>query len=84
MFTAFNAFRLAGSTFKPAPVPQDSMLFEVQLVDATDLRPHRIGGIPLTVFTNQPLEVAGELLRDRDPNQWDVRIRALAHGDRPV
>lgn len=82
MFAAFNAFRssVTAPRLVEAPVEFPSgMLFEVQLVDSdTDFDE------PLTVFTKQPLEVAGELLRDRDPNKWDVRIRALAMGERPV
>lgn len=87
MFAAFNALRLAASARGAIPAPEEcmaGMLFEVQLVDAATVKPHRIGTEPLTVFTKQPLEVAGELMRDRDPTLWDVRIRALPRNERPV
>lgn len=48
--------------------------FEVQLIgDAVA----RFGAVPLTITTDRPLEVAGELMRDRDPKEWDVEIRPL-------
>lgn len=61
------------------PVPQTAApMFEVQLIDCSPV------GMPLTVFTTEPLQVAGELMRDRDTRRWDVKIRALAQGERPV
>lgn len=36
-----------------------------------------VGAVPLTITTTRPMEVAGELMRDRDPRYWDVEIRPL-------
>lgn len=82
MFSALHAFRAS----RPAAPPQEQpmgMFFEVQLI-ASEPAASRPCGTPLTVFTEEPLEVAAELLRDRDPNLWDVRIRALPAQNRRI
>lgn len=73
MLAVFNAFR---RPMNPAALPDP--MFEVKLVSASPY------GAPLKLFTTQPLKIAGELLRDRDPLLWDVEIRALARNERPV
>ncbi|WP_045389407.1 hypothetical protein [Falsirhodobacter sp. alg1] len=50
--------------------------FEVQLIGAP-VAHHVYGAVPLTITTTRPLEVAGELMRDRDPSVWDVLIRPV-------
>jgi|GEM_PF-2334082 len=50
------------------------VFFEVQLIGDTV---GRFGAAPLTITTTRPLEVAGELMRDRDPRHWDVEIRPV-------
>ncbi|WP_435167203.1 hypothetical protein [Falsirhodobacter sp. 1013] len=72
-----QALKQVGMAFGAArtklPTPSD-VFFEVQLIgDALG----RFGAVPLTITTTRPQEVAGELMRDRDPRQWDVQIRAV-------
>ena len=70
----FAAFRRS----PPPGIPPLDPMFEVRLVDGSPV------GMPLTIFTNDPLLVADELMQGRDPGQWDVTIRALASGERPA
>ncbi|NUB42797.1 hypothetical protein GEU84_000230 [Fertoebacter nigrum] len=49
----------------------------VRLIDRRTGRPHRLAGVPLTVFTRTPLETAAELLAGRNPAHWETRIEAL-------
>ncbi|QUS34966.1 hypothetical protein [Falsirhodobacter algicola] len=59
---------------RPGTMAMTENLFEVQLIgDPTG----RFGAVPLKVTTHRPLEVAGDLMRDRDPRHWNVAIRAL-------
>lgn len=71
----FAAFRRSPPK---AGIPPLNPMFEVRLVDCSPV------GMPLTIFTNDPLQVADELMLGRDPGRWDVTIRALAAGERPV
>lgn len=51
--------------------------FEVMLIGGgTGACP--VGAVPLTITTTRPAEVAGELMRDRDPRYWDVEIRPVS------
>lgn len=51
--------------------------FEVMLIGGgTGACP--VGAVPLTITTTRPMEVAGELMRDRDPRYWDVEIRPVS------
>lgn len=72
-----QALKQVGMAFRSARAEQGTLtkaLFEVQLIgDATQ----RFGAVPLTITTDRPLEVAGELMRDRDPREWDVEIRPV-------
>lgn len=49
----------------------------VRLIDRRTGRPHRLGGVPFTVFTKTPQETAAELLAGRNPAHWETRIEPL-------
>lgn len=46
----------------------------VSLIDRRTGTAHRINGTPLTIRTDTPNDAAADLLRNRDPAVWDVRI----------
>lgn len=48
--------------------------YAVHLVDRRTGLPHCIAGIPLTVFTRDPAEAGAEMMRNRDPHDWDILI----------
>ncbi|MCJ8139901.1 hypothetical protein [Falsirhodobacter halotolerans] len=67
---AFLGSARSGSSATASP------FFEVMLISGgTGACP--IGAVPLTITTTRPMEVAGELMRDRDPRYWDVEIRPV-------
>ena len=48
--------------------------YVVQLVDLHSGRLYCVGGVPLTIYTRDPDEVRRDLMRNRDPRNWDVII----------
>lgn len=52
----------------------DSGRYAVHLVNQQTGRLHCVGGMPLTIFTCDPAEVCDDLMRNRDPGQWDVLV----------
>jgi hypothetical protein len=70
---------LAGT---PVGMMTASMLCLVRLVDRRTGQAHRINGAPLTLFTRDPDEAAAELLRNRDPRFWEVRVEPIGGVDR--
>lgn len=74
-----QALKHVGMAFRAARAEPQAMakaFFEVQLVGEAG---GCLGAVPLTITTDRPFEVAGELMRDRDPRQWDVEIRPVPH-----
>lgn len=49
-------------------------LYSVLLIDRRTGRPHRVNGIPLSVFTRNPSEAEAELLHGRDRANWEIRV----------
>lgn len=52
-------------------------LAAVRLIDRRTGRAHRINGTPLVLYTRNPAEAVAELLRGRDPRNWETRIEAI-------
>ena len=76
-----TAFALASAWTSPA-VPAGTSaplrpLCAVRLIDRATGRVHRIGGCPMVIFSRDPDQVEADLLRNRAPRQWDVRVETL-------
>lgn len=55
-----------------------SMLCCVRLIDhRTGLR-HRVNGAPMQIFTRNPADAIEDLLRNRDPLNWDACVEPIA------
>ncbi len=54
--------------------------YAVHLIDNQTGRLHCIGGVPLTIYTSDPDEVCDDLMRNRDPRQWDVLVEQRLGG----
>jgi hypothetical protein len=52
----------------------------IRLIDRRTGRVHRVNGAPLVLFARDPNAAAAELLLDRDPALWDLRIDPLPAG----
>ncbi|MBA4489679.1 hypothetical protein [Paracoccus sp. S1E-3] len=55
-------------------VAQKPPRYAVHLVERKTGRLHCVAGIPLTVFTCTPDEVGAEMMRNRDPKDWDILV----------
>ena len=49
--------------------------YAVHLRERTTGRMHCVAGIPLIVYTQDPIRCQADLLRNRDPQQWEVVVR---------
>lgn len=66
----------------PVRVMGASMLCSVRLIDRRTGQSHRVNGAPLQIFTRDPDEAAKDLLRNRDPRNWEVRVEPIGPSTR--
>lgn len=52
----------------------------VRLIDRRTGSVHRVNGAPLVLFSRSPSDAAAELMRDRNPAHWDVRVEPILKG----
>lgn len=84
---AANAYGMPRSGWMgTAPMPgtdgTERVTCAVWLIDRRTGAPHRIGGLPLTLFTRAPAEAVAALMAGRDPALWTARVTPLAPEDR--
>ncbi|MFD1882651.1 hypothetical protein [Paracoccus pacificus] len=60
----------------PAMMPNP--LFAIRLINRATGEPHKVAGIPLTVFSHDPDETAADLMRNRDARNWATAVEPVA------
>lgn len=60
-------------------IQSDVPCYSICLVNRHTGEAHRVDGAPLTILTSDPISAANQLMRNRDPDEWDAFV---SHNDR--
>ena len=72
--TMFNHLTAFAERARRIAIQSNVPCYAIRLVNRHTGEAHRVDGAPLTIVSSDPISAASQLMRNRDPEDWDAFV----------